>query len=174
MTLTTSRLASRQRAHIRLDSNIVTSARHLYYVFTTVIRLDQNNVINILFLKRLSKILTLLDMPALVTSLPLAIYRNRSATLVAPMVCQVKVEPGVRDKEPFSRPDQCMTVEHGMTEIPVYTGVFFVWAYIPLEIIRASNSGVVVFEIFGFQTNVRAIAHVPYGEMFAHFFKVPL
>lgn len=173
MTLTTSRLASGQRAHILLKSNIVTSAKHLYYVFTTVIRLDQTNVINIL--KRLSKILTLLDMPALVTSLPLAINRNRSATLVAPMVCQVKVEPSARDKEPVSRPDQCiMRVERGMTEIPVYTGVFAVWAYIPLEIIHASNGGVVVFQIFGFQTNVRAIAHVPYGEMVAHFFKVPL
>ena len=61
------------------------------------------------------------------------------------MVCQVKVELGARDKEPFSCPDQCMTVEHGMTEIPVYSGVLLVWAYIPLETILASNSGVIIF-----------------------------
>lgn len=87
----------------------------------------------------------MLEIPALVKSCPLAINRNRGATLGVPMVCQIKVERGARDKEPFSRPNQCRTVEDEMTEIPVYGGVVFVWTYIPLESILASNGEVVVF-----------------------------
>ena len=162
------------KAHIqrRLSSNTITSTRHLYYVFPALIRLDPNNIISIV--KGLSEILTLLELPALVTSFPCAINRNRGVTFGAPMVCQVKVERGARDKDPFPRPDQCMIVEHGMTEIPEYSFVFFVCDYIPLEVTHDSNSGVVVLQILRCQTNVRAIAHVPYGVMVAHSFDVPL
>src|SRR6266550_5490391 len=46
--------------------------------------------------------LTLSEMPALVTSFPCAPNCDRGVTLVAPVVSQVKIETGAGHKEPFS------------------------------------------------------------------------